>query len=145
MPPLPRCAARAAIANVNAPRIDDDGVAGPGESAGDGGAKVKGRAVGSSRRRCASEGVNTGAAGLSLVFVLVLMNANAAVGSLGEPFRARAVRVGLGGVRGVLEFGSGGMVSRGLLPLPRRLRRALFITCNIENSGGQRVRQTNKR
>lgn len=82
-PLLPRVA-RAASANVNAPRTCDgpSGVAGPGESAGDGGPKGKARVrvvvvgwSGSGRRRrrwCASEGVNTGAAGLSLlVFVLV--------------------------------------------------------------------------
>jgi hypothetical protein len=56
---------------LNAPRTADDG---PGESAGDtnAGLRVKPPTVGSSRRQRACEGVNAGAAGLSLVFVLVV-------------------------------------------------------------------------
>jgi len=132
MPPLLLRVARAASANVNAPRTCDgpSGVAGPGESAGDAGPKAKARVVGSSSRRprrCASEGVNTGAAGLSLVFVLV-SNAGAPESPSSHAFFARdwvaaaaAARVGLGGVRGMLEFGTGDVVCSGMLPLPRRL------------------------
>jgi hypothetical protein len=136
-PPLLRPVARAASANVHAPRTCDgpSGVAGPGESAGDrdAGPNANARVVGSSssrrRRGCAREGVNTGAAGLSLVVFVLVSNAES---PSSHGFFA-AARVGLGGVRGMLEleFGSGEVVSCSGMLLPllgRRLRRALFIT-----------------
>jgi hypothetical protein len=146
--PLPR-AARAANANANAFRTGD-GVAGPAESAGDAGALsfplptcvagAKARMVGS--RRCVGEGVNTGAAGLSLVLVL-----NASAPESGDDFfmRARAacavlfsswVPVGPDGMRGALELGLDGAVSPVLLLLRLIIRRARFIVYV-----GQRVRQ----
>ena len=76
-PPIPAAApARATLAAANAKALGSthdadagDGVTGPAESAGDGGgvgvANV--RAVGSSRRWSADEGVNAGAAGFSFV------------------------------------------------------------------------------
>ncbi len=146
--PLPR-AARAANANANAFRTGD-GVAGPAESAGDAGALsfplltrvagAKARTVGS--RRCVGKGVNTGAAGLSLVLVL-----NAGAPESGDDFfmRSRAAcvvllsawgPVGPDGMRGALELGSDGAVSPVLLLLRLILRRARFIIY-----GGPRVRQ----
>jgi hypothetical protein len=127
MPPLLRRGARAASANVNAPRTRDGprGVAGPGESAGDAGPKAKARvpAVGpgsSSRRWRTSEGVNTGAAGLSRVFVVLVSNAPAGAAPESPSSDAFCAR----------DEGEGDVVvwSGMVVPPRRRIRRALFIT-----------------
>ena len=92
--------------------------------------------------------MNTGAAGLSFVFVL---NAAASFESSGDVSFTRArfvapvvllrswVSVGPDGVRGSLELSSGDVVSPCLLPL-MLFGRAQFIIYVVKNSGGPRIR-----
>ena len=139
---LPRVARRAA--NANALRTGD-GVTGPTESAGDGGAllslpspplpqlrDVNARAVGS--RRCTGgEGLKTGAAGLSFVVVTVVV-ADARLSATGHGDGGDAMSAELSSAADAANrtWASGSWMFRGDCGVMESLRilfRAEFLTC----------------